>query len=207
MSAASLQEARRAVVQDRVLAGVADLLAAGRDLTYANVAAAAEVPERTVYRYFPTRQDLMSAVVGWVNRRSGSQRATTGDEAIELVRRVFPTFDDVAPVMRSLLLAPEGLPARLTDNDERRAAATAVVEHDAPGLDRATARQVAATVQLLTSAAAWQTLRDYWDMDGTEAAETVAVALSMLLRGAREHAATGASERPTRATPPKGAST
>ena len=41
---------------------------------------------------------------------------------------------------------------------------------------------------MLTSAAAWQTLRDYWDMDGAEAAETVAVALSMLLEGARQEA-------------------
>ena len=36
---------------------------------------------------------------------------------------------------------------------------------------------------MLTSAATWQTLRDYWDMDGDEAAETVAGALTMLFAG------------------------
>ena len=71
----------RAVVRDRVLAGVAELLAEGRDLTYANVAAASAVAERTVYRHFPARQDLMTAVVEWVNQRAGTQRATTGEDA------------------------------------------------------------------------------------------------------------------------------
>ena len=188
MSTGSLQEARAAVVRDRVLAGVAELLAEGRDLTYANVAAASAVAERTVYRHFPARQDLMTAVVEWVNQRAGTQRATTGEGAAEAVRHQFTTFDEVAPVVRALLLAPEGLAARLHDNDDRRAAALAVVDHDAPGLDATTRRRVAAAVQMLTSAAAWQTLRDYWDMDGAEAAETVAVALSMLLEGTRQEA-------------------
>jgi AcrR family transcriptional regulator len=183
----SLQEARQAVVRERVLAGVAEVLAAGHDLTFARVAGAAGVPERTVYRHFPTRQDLLTAVVEWVNQRTGAQRATTGDEAAELVRRVFPTFDQMAPVIRELLTAAEGLPARLADNDERRRAALAVVRHDAEGLDPATARRVAAVIQLLTSAAAWQTLRDFWEMDGTEAAEAVAVAIDLLLAGARTH--------------------
>jgi len=188
MPTGSLQEARAAVVRDRVLAGVAELLAEGRDLTYANVAAASAVAERTVYRHFPTRQDLMTAVVEWVNQRAGTQRATTGLGAAEVVRHQFTTFDEVAPVVRALLLAPEGLAARLHDNDDRRVAALAVVDHDAPGLDARTRRRVAAAVQMLTSAAAWQTLRDYWDMDGAEAAETVAVALSMLLEGSRQEA-------------------
>lgn len=213
MSTVSLQDARRAVVRDRVLDGVAQLLAKGQDLTYANVAAAAEVPERTVYRHFPTRQDLMSAVFEWVNEQAGvgTQRATTGEATTEMVRRAFLTFDDVAPVVRALLLAPEGLAARLAGNEERRAAALAVVDNDAPGLDRATRRRLAATVQLLTSAAAWQTLRDYWDMDGAEAADTVTVALALLLDGARHEAAQSSprgrsGKRPPRTPSPKEAS-
>lgn len=202
MPTGSLQDARRAVVTDRVLAGVAALLADGRVLTYANVAAAAEVPERTVYRHFPTRHDLMSAVVDWVNQRAGVQRATTGEQATENVRHVFTTFDEVAPVMRELMLAPEGLAARLENNDDRRAAALAIVDNDAPGLDDPTRRRTAAVVQLLTSAATWQTLRDYWDMDGTEAADTAAVALAMLLDGARHEATkTQLREGPRRRRP------
>jgi AcrR family transcriptional regulator len=183
MTAVSLQEARAALVRDRVLEGVAEVLAAGDDLTFARVAVAAGVPERTVYRHFPTRQDLLTAVYGWVNQRGGDdfERPTTASEAGELVRRAFPTFDEVAPVVRELLVAREGLPARLADNDRRQRAALDLVRHHLPTADKATARRLAAVVQLLTSAAAWQSMRDYWQFDGAEAAEASALAIALLL--------------------------
>jgi hypothetical protein len=37
----------------------------------------------------------------------------------------------------------------------------------------------------MTTAGTWQTLRDYWGMDGEEAAETAALAIDLLVRGAR----------------------
>jgi AcrR family transcriptional regulator len=190
MSSVPLSEARAAVVHDRVLEGVAAVLAAGGPLTFSRVAAAAEVPERTVYRHFPTREALLTAVYEWANRRIGFDDARPGDAAAtaELVRRVFAGFDEIAPVIRELLIAPEGLAARLSSNDRRRDAARAVVEHEAPELDATCAHRVAAIVQLLTSAAAWQTLRDYWDMDGAEAAEAAALGIELVLAGARTHA-------------------
>jgi hypothetical protein len=65
-----------------------------------------------------------------------------------------------------------------------------VVANEAPGLDAADARQVAAAVQLLTTAATWNSLRDYWDMDGAEAAETAVLAVELILDGARRRART-----------------
>jgi AcrR family transcriptional regulator len=190
MSSVSLQEARAAVVRERVLAGVAAVLAAGDDLTFAKVARAADVPERTVYRHFPTREALLAAVFDWANRRIGFDGELPVDRegAVALVRRVFPGFDDIAPVIRELLIAPEGLAARLSNKQARQEAAVQVVRSDAPGLDPATTERVAAAVQLLMSAATWQVLRDYWDRDGTEAAETAAVAIELLLDGARHRA-------------------
>ena len=186
----SLQEERAAVVRERVLEGVAAVLVAGEDLTFSKVAKAAQVPERTVYRHFPTREVLLSAVFDWANRRIGFDGEPPADrnDVIALVRRVFPGFDEIAPVIRELLIAPEGLLARLSSKNDRQQAALTVVRDEAPGLDPASTRQVAAAVQLLTAAATWQTLRDYWDMDGNEAAETAALALDLLLDGARTRA-------------------
>lgn len=191
MSSVSLQEARSALVRERVLEGVAELLAAGEELTFAKVAGAAGVPERTVYRHFATREALLTAVFHWANRRIEFEGDLPVDVegASRLVRRVFPGFDEIAPVIRELLIAPEGLAARLSENDRRRRAATALVRNEAPGLDRATTRRVAATVQLLTAAATWQTLRDYWDMDGKEAAETAALAIELVVDAARARGA------------------
>jgi AcrR family transcriptional regulator len=191
MPSGSLQDAKAAVVRERVLEGVAEVLGAGDDLTFARVARAAGVPERTVYRHFPTREALLTAVFEWANRRIGfdGERPADGRAAAAAVRRVFPAFDELAPVVRELLVAPEGQLARLSDNERRQQAALAVVDRDAPGLDPTDRRRVAAVVQLLTAAATWQTLRDYWGMDGTEAGETAALALELVLDGARTRAA------------------
>lgn len=199
MPAESLQDARVALVRERVLEGVAELLMAGEDLTFAKVARAAAVPERTVYRHFANREALLTAVYEWANRRIGfdGDRPTDATGTAALVRRVFPAFDEIAPVMRELLVAPEGLPARLSDNDRRRSAARAVVDAEAPGLGPVEAHRVAAVAQLLTSAATWQALRDYWGMDGAEAAEAAALALDLLVDGARARAAR-APDRPDR---------
>jgi AcrR family transcriptional regulator len=186
----SLRDARAGVVRERVLEGVAAVLAAGDDLTFARVAKAAQVPERTVYRHFPTREALLTEVFHWANRRIGFEGDLPADrgDVVALVRRAFPGFDQIAPVIQELLAAPEGLVARLSDKDARQGAARAVVASEAPGLDPASARRVAAAVQLLTAAATWKTLRDYWDMDGAEAAEAAALALDLLLDGARSRA-------------------
>lgn len=189
MTTGTLQEARQAVVRERVLGGVSDVLARGDELTFAKVAAAAEVPERTVYRHFPTRAALLGAVFDWANARIGLDgRPTSVEQATAAVRRTFAAFDELAPIVRQLLVAPEGLEARLAPNAERQQAALAVVDHDAPGLDETTRRRVAAVVQLLSSSTAWQALRDYWDLDGAEAAEASALAIELLLDAARRRA-------------------
>jgi AcrR family transcriptional regulator len=184
---ATVRGARSEVVRERVLEGVAALLEAGDDLTFAKVAKAASVPERTVYRHFATREALLKAVFEWSNRRIGFDGKLPVDlaSAVALVRRVFPGFDEIAPVIHELLIAPEGLIARRTNLDKRRRAAVDVVRREAPSLDRVTTRRVAAIVQLLTAAATWQTLRDYWDMDGEEAGKTAALAIELVIAGAR----------------------
>lgn len=178
----TLSDARRDLVRERVFVGVEAVLAAGEDLTFARVAAAAGVPERTVYRHFPTRLDLLGGAYAWANERVGlEQRARTRAEAGALVRQAFPVFDAMAPVIRELLRAPEGLAARLAENDDRKEAARELVRTELPDADPKAARRLAAVVQLLSSAAAWQSLHDYWDMDGTEAAEAAALAINVLL--------------------------
>lgn len=183
---------RSDAVREQIMVGLAAVLEAGRPLTFKEVAGASDVPERTLYRYYPNREALLAGAFEWANRRMGVERdghPTDAAGATALVRRAFPGFDEVAAVVRELLAAPEGLAVRVADRPERHRAATALVRTEAPGLGRVTERRVAAAVQLLTSAGAWQTLRDYWDMDGVEAGETAALAIDLLLEGARARAA------------------
>jgi len=92
MTAGTLQEARVALVRERVLEGVAQVLAGGDELTFARVAKAADVPERTVYRHFPTREALLAAVFDWAKARVGfeGERPVRRDEVVALIERLFP---------------------------------------------------------------------------------------------------------------------
>jgi AcrR family transcriptional regulator len=187
MTAATLQDARSNLVRERVLDGVFEVLAAGDDLTFTRVAKAAGVPERTIYRHFPSKEALHAAIWSWANERMGFTGPFPTDEAgyVALVRTAHRGFEQLAPVIRELLASKDGLSVRLTANEQRRQGAIAAVSSEAPGLGPVETRHVAVALQLLTSAAAWQTMHDYWDMDGEEAGETAALAIELLLAGAR----------------------
>ena len=180
-----LSDARAELVQQRVLAAVFALLEANEPLTFSNVARASGVPERTCYRYFPTREALLAAVLEAASARLNVRRATDLSEFVELVRRLFRGFDEMAPVIRELLLSPEGRTARTAGNAERQRAAIALVAREAPDLDARSKRRVAAALQVLSSAPAWQAFSEYWGFDGAEAAEASSLAAELLLRGAQ----------------------
>jgi AcrR family transcriptional regulator len=187
MEAVTLSDARAALVKARALEGVRSVLERGDPLTFASVAAAAGVPERTLYRHFPTREALLSALFDWANQQVGfaGERASDASGFARQVRLAFPGFDAIAPVIRELLSAPEGRRARAAHNRQRQGAALALVQREGVGLDATSARRVAAVMQLLTSASAWQALHDHWDMDGAEAAEASVLAAELILEAAR----------------------
>jgi len=189
--AVSLTEARADLIRTRILQGVALLLERGETWTFASVAKEAGVPERTLYRYFPTREALLEGIFEWANARLGFQgeRPTDAPALKALVRRCFPGFDALAPVVRELLLAPEGRLARLRGKATRQRSSLALVQREAPGLAATDARRLAAVLQLLGQAATWHSLRDYWDMNGEEAAEASTLAIELLLEGARARTA------------------
>jgi AcrR family transcriptional regulator len=179
----AVRDVRAEAVREQVMRGVCELIDAGDPVTFGKVAAAAGVAERTVYRHFPTRDALIAALFHHANAEIGfdGELPTTAEAMTVMVSRVFPGFDTIAPVVDELMRTPEGRRARLARLETRREAATAVVRDALPDLDAATTRQLAAVVQVLGTAAVWQALRDFWDMDGEQAAAAVSTAISRLL--------------------------
>ena len=180
-----LREAQTAATAQRILEAVGTVLERGEEPTFALVADAAGCQERTVYRHFPTKEDLAAAFWDWQYSFLGPRDWSLDTEAqlLALIDRSFRTFDEHPELIKAMLHTRHGRAARLSENEQRRAMAERCVDNAVPGLDADRRRRAAAATQLLFYAAAWEVLRDYWDMDGEEAATTACLTLTAMLEG------------------------
>jgi AcrR family transcriptional regulator len=205
-----LRRAQAAGTREQILDAVARLVERGDDPTYAAVAKLAGVQERTVYRHFPMKSDLHRAF--WARLHESEQALVDSVKDLaslrELVTRTFRGFDEKEPLIRALLHSEHGREIRLATNEARRSRFERVAATHAPERDRSSRRRVAAVAQVLSSAMAWEYLRDYWDMDANEASATVHAALTALLepparpKATASRAARSGAKRPRRKEKP-----
>jgi len=160
----------------------------GDDLTFAAVAARAGVQERTVYRHFPRREDLEAALWGWiVQNLTHADFAASGEEQlIAAMRRSFAGFDADAALIAAMLHSPQGLDVRRRQQPKRRAMFEACADGVIPGAPQAVRGRAAAVLQVLYSAASWDLLRSFWDMDASEAADAIELGIRCFLTGLRQ---------------------
>jgi AcrR family transcriptional regulator len=182
-----LRASQAAATRERIVAACVALMEQGTDLTYAAVATAAGVQERTVYRHFPKKEDLEAGLWDWIVRRLTHADFTAGNEEqlVAAVRESFTGFDAAAPLIQAMLHSPQGLQVRRRQQPTRRAMFEAVVDSAVPGAPPQARERAAAVLQVLYSAASWELLRNFWDMDAAEAAETIEFGVRGLLSGLR----------------------
>lgn len=178
---------RRAQTQDtreRLLAAVADILASSRDGGFVldDVARAAGVERRTMFRHFPSREALFESFWHWINARiAPAVLPRTRQDLTSMPVSAFKGFDAHEGIIRASLHTPSGRQMRLSALDERKRAFAEAVRHALPDASPADLKRTEAIVHVLYSAATWETLRDYCDLDGAEAGETVAWAIERLI--------------------------
>lgn len=153
-------------------------------VTYADVAARAGVGERTVYRHFQTRDELLRALYAWLSRKNGDVELLPQTEA-DLTGRLqsfFQGFDDAAPVMKAAVITPQGYEMRMANREERQDAFLAALAHATSGLSPLEKRMAAGVVQHIHSASAWLALREGWELSGEDAARACEWAIGALLK-------------------------
>lgn len=158
------------------------------ELTFAQVAEKAGLGERTVYRHFPNKDALLD---GWWRAHKAKLEQDQFPDTFEALQtfplRAFPTFDSEAEVMRGAVLSPQGRAMTLARNADRKAAIRrAVVGELGPDVDDDTIQTVCASVQLLQSATAWLTMRDYWDLAGDQSGRIAQRAIRAIFDAARQ---------------------
>jgi AcrR family transcriptional regulator len=184
-----LREAQAAATRERIVAACVALMQRGADLTYAAVAASAGVQERTVYRHFPKKEDLEVGLWDWILEHLTHADFAARDEGqlVAAMRESFAGFDAGAPLIQAMLHSPQGLDVRRRQQPVRRAMFEACVDSAVPGAPPPVRDRAAAVLQVLYSAASWEFLRNFWDMDATAAADAVELGIRSLLSGLRLH--------------------
>lgn len=152
------------------------------EITFRAVAERAGVTEMTVYRHFPTREDLLQGLWRRMNARMGDVgMPETEAELLNQHDALFNGFDRIAPQIVAAITTPQGREMRAALNKKRRKAFVGIVEEAAPHLSASEKTQAAAVLQLLHSAYAWDSLREQWGMTGKGAAKTTRWAIELIL--------------------------
>jgi AcrR family transcriptional regulator len=151
-------------------------------LTIAWVAKQAGVTQRTVYRHFQTREELLKAV--WPRMQSRVGMAGFPHDVQSLLAapaRLYPRFDAEAGAVRASMYSQAGREVRTSANPERQKAFMACLAQAMPDADDATRRRRAAVIQMIGSSHGWACLKDYWGLDTDEAARAAREAIALLL--------------------------
>jgi AcrR family transcriptional regulator len=192
-----LRVSQAAATRERIVEACVALMRRGADLTYASAAVEAQVQERTVYRHFPKKEDLEAALWDWIVQHltHADFAARNEEQLVAAMRESFAGFDAGAPLIQAMLHSPQGLDVRRRQQPMRRAMFQACVDSAVPGAPPQDRDRAAAVLQVLYSAASWDLLRSFWDMDATEAADAIELGIRSLLSGLRQHVRQPADDR------------
>jgi hypothetical protein len=141
---------------------------------------------RTLYRHYPTRTALLEALWSWVNARLGMPpQPRSAREYVAQVALLFDAFEQDEVLVRAMLHDPNGRAARLRQVEARRKRARLALGRELSHLKGGERDKVLAAAQLLSSAAAWESMKDNWNLSGAQAASASQGAIGALLDSVR----------------------
>jgi len=139
------------------------------------------VSRRTLYRYFPTRADLLSAAGEWVRGEVLKIDPAIGDGGIAASFRVGAERMRTRPrLARALLRTETGRAVRGNFRAARVEAIRRDVRARAPGLSRHEGGRAAAMLTYLCSLHAWVSLQEESGLSADQAEEAVLWAIDLI---------------------------
>lgn len=174
--------------RDRILDAMVDVVTRQgvHAFSVQNVANAAGVSHRTVYRHFATREALLEGLDELMERRAQQTGIVLPSltDIVGLPSQVetgFRSFDVMRDAMRAYVMISVALGRRVPSFDRRTRAIEDAIAGAFPGLDRQDSREAAAVFRLLFSTRAWFHLTTDHEMTTDEAAHAVAWAMRLVI--------------------------
>ncbi|MEW5850823.1 MAG: TetR/AcrR family transcriptional regulator [Myxococcota bacterium] len=179
-----LRQQQSEETQARILEAVAAQVAEQgfQDFSVERVAARAGVSAPTVYKYFPTRDAMLDAVILWMRSRVGALPTPSGpDDLPAIVEKTCVTLDQHATAAEALILTQLGRQVRGRGASGRQQQMLEVLREELTGLPDEEARAIAGVFKHLCSLEAWFLMRTAFDVGGEQAGRTIAWAVKTLL--------------------------
>ena len=187
-SAGSLRERQAAVVRDEILDALARRLdrEEPEDIAMPQVAADAGISLRTLYRYFPTREDMFEAVGDHVVGRLGLPREIRGADDVVRVFSESARLGARSPeLVRAMLWTRLGRRARSSHRRRRVESITAALAEVTSYLPAAEARRREGAIVYLASLPAWITVSEECGLSAEDAQRGIAWAIETLIAALR----------------------
>ena len=160
-------------------------------ITYPQVAEAAGVSLRTVYRYFPTRADLLQIAAAWFTELTGEvpwDDPRTVRDLAAVLPQIGRLFDEHTNVFRAL--------SEIELERPRRDAVAAAIADVSGNLAPSEVRGAEAMLGYIRSGRAWLVLHEQYGLAGDEIVATLDWAAGSLLDDVRRRNE-AAAEQPT----------
>ncbi|HET9618367.1 MAG TPA: helix-turn-helix domain-containing protein [Pseudolabrys sp.] len=183
MTTQTLQDRRAALGRDAILDALVAHLEAGDadEVSMEDLAREAGVSRRTLYRYFPTRADLIAAAGEHVRGRVLNIESAIAPTGLAATFRAGVARSAARPRLARALLATEsGRAVRGTFRGARVEAIRREVKALAPHLGKRVVERAAALLTYLCSLNAWISLQDESGLSPERAEEAVLWAIELI---------------------------
>jgi AcrR family transcriptional regulator len=168
------------------------------DVSMEDLAREAGVSRRTLYRYFPSRSDLLTTAGNWIRADLLQLPVSIGVEGIaQSFIAAASRLQGRPELARALLRTQTGRAVRTVYRDARVKAIRDAVRREVPGLSPRDVKQAAAVLGYLCSSSAWITVQDEAGISASSAQAAVVWAIESLLAQLRagDHTVPNGDER------------
>ncbi len=178
------EQARR--TREQILEGLIQAMAHGglADLSIPAVAREAGVSVPTIYRYFRTKRELIESLGSYIIQKAGITPASppprSPEELSALVKDLFLTYEGADEMLRAAAMSELSYEMRQLALPRRLELIEEALQPVADRFDETERIHLRNSVFILTTTAMVRAFKDYLNLSGEEAAETVAWAIRTL---------------------------